>query len=599
MIGIMNESESDGKMSQKGYDSQRNFDKENFIQYDQEDNIDNDSNKSDQIDDGTMNVFGFNDDLNLDDRVIIQNPTDNQLYNLVERPKYLLSFELKDSEQEFLFTISKQEARKTTMYLAQLILLNKIVIFGDILQDGVFEDSAQFYLMFVIFLFELILIYKLNNPKYEQIHLWTYMLLIYGIVVLIVLLSYQAKYLGRWTIAGFNELQIQLTLSLIFMMRNVLLRHFIITYTVYMFTWFVVVILMAREFEYQIIQFILGQIMYSVLLAVGIHHREMIQRKSLNYERILNVEIDKTNMLISKLVPFHMVNIIKNEKRQVDEFDDVTLLFTDMVGFTAFSKNVKDPRDVVNLLSKLFSRFDQLCEENKVYKVHTIGDCYVIMGYNGRIDKSKRYRAVVVDEANRVIQTGLEMIDIIREIRETSKEQSLKDLDMRIGIHTGRVVAGIIGSKVVRYDIFGEGVLIANKMESNGVPGRVCVSEDTRRILMQQSDIIAEYQLEEHTSIHLNSINKMVRAYTIDRKERDSIESGMLSSDFDKSLGESKNASESIDKNSEGSRATNAFAEDLRKPKVLTSKDDQGKKTERKLLLQNGDDDTENEEDDE
>lgn len=67
----MNESESDGKMSQKGYDSQRNFDKENFIQYDQEDNIDNDSNKSDQIDDGTMNVFGFNDDLNLDDRVII------------------------------------------------------------------------------------------------------------------------------------------------------------------------------------------------------------------------------------------------------------------------------------------------------------------------------------------------------------------------------------------------------------------------------------------------------------------------------------------------------------------------------------------------
>lgn len=80
-----------------------------------------------------MNVFGFNDDLNLDDRIIVQNATDNQLYNLVERPKYLMSFELKDSEQEFLYTISKQEARKTTVYLAQLILLNKIVIFGDIL----------------------------------------------------------------------------------------------------------------------------------------------------------------------------------------------------------------------------------------------------------------------------------------------------------------------------------------------------------------------------------------------------------------------------------------------------------------------------------
>ena len=87
----------------------------------------------------------------------------------------------------------------------------------------------------------------------------------------------------------------------------------------------------------------------------------------------------------------------------VDEFDDVTLLFTDMVGFTHFSKNVKDPKEVGSLLSKLFSRLDQLCEDYKVYKVHTIGDCYVIMGYNGRVDKNKRFRPVVVDEANKVI----------------------------------------------------------------------------------------------------------------------------------------------------------------------------------------------------
>ena len=174
--------------------------------FDRDDQYENESNKTDQVDDGTMNVFGFNDDLNLDDRLIILNPTDNQIYNLVERPKYLMSFELKDSEQQFLYSISKQEAKKTTMYLALLILLNKIVIFGDILQDGYFEISPQFYVMFPIFIFELVLIYKLNNPSYEYIHFWTYMLLIYGITVLIVLLSYQAKYLGKWTIAGFNEL---------------------------------------------------------------------------------------------------------------------------------------------------------------------------------------------------------------------------------------------------------------------------------------------------------------------------------------------------------------------------------------------------------
>ena len=101
-------------------------------------------------------------------------------------------------------------------------------------------------------------------------------MLFYGIMVLGILLSFQAKYLGQWAIAGYNELQIQLTMSLIFMMRNVLLRHYIITYTVYMFTWIVTVMVLAEVFEYQIIQFILGQIMYSILLAVGIHHREMI-----------------------------------------------------------------------------------------------------------------------------------------------------------------------------------------------------------------------------------------------------------------------------------------------------------------------------------
>ena len=63
--------------------------------------------------------------------------------------------------------------------------------------------------------------------------------------------------------------------------------------------------------------------------------------------------------------------------------ENVTLLYTDMVGFTAFSKSVKHPQEVVQLLSQLFSKFDQLAEAKGVYKVHTIGDCYVVMGYTG------------------------------------------------------------------------------------------------------------------------------------------------------------------------------------------------------------------------
>jgi class 3 adenylate cyclase len=224
----------------------------------------------------------------------------------------------------------------------------------------------------------------------------------------------------------------------------------------------------------------------------------MIARKSINYERILNVEIAKTNDLISKLVPFHMSSVIKSEKKQVDEFNNLTLLYTDMVNFTQFSKQAVDPKLVVNFLQKLFSRFDMLCEENKVYKVHTIGDSYVVMGYNGRLDKNRRTRGAVVDETNRVILTGLDMQDILNEIRESSINPIFKKLKMRVGIHTGRVIAGIIGSKVVRYDLFGQGVLIANRVKETGMADKVVISEDTYKILKQQEDVLKEFDLTEH-----------------------------------------------------------------------------------------------------
>jgi len=255
-----------------------------------------------------------------------------------------------------------------------------------------------------------------------------------------------------------------------------------------------------------------------------------------------------------------------------------------MVKFTAFSKNAKDPREVVNLLSKLFSRFDQLCDQYRVYKVHTIGDCYVIMGYNGRIDKAKRALHNVIEEAHRVLQAGLEMIDIIGEVRNQSDNQDLKDLDMRIGIHTGRVVAGIIGSKVVRYDIFGDGVLIANKMESNGVPGKVCISEDTRDLVGRSQELSREFVFEPHDTVRLASINRSILTYVVERRSEscrsksDSEENSEASSG---DYSEQQGADESSD---------SSDSEKKRKPKS-TSKDSQelpGKGKEKRKRAQAG-----------
>jgi len=252
----------------------------------------------------------------------------------------------------------------------------------------------------------------------------------------------------------------------------------------------------AERFEYQIIQFLLGQIMYAVLLAVGIHHREMLQRKSLNYDRILSIEIQKTNVLISRLVPFHILSVIRNEKRQVDEFEDLTLLHTDFVGFNTMTRKFEDQRDTINLLNKVFTRFDQLCEEHRVYKVHTIGNQFVLMGYNGRPEKDRRTKEAVIGEASRVLQVGFDMLEYVEELGEELRAKHSGEIKIRIGIHTGRVVAGIIGSKIVRYDVLGEGVLITKKLQANGALDSVCISEDTKNLLLQAPDTAAEYYFD-------------------------------------------------------------------------------------------------------
>lgn len=114
------------------------------------------------------------------------------------------------------------------------------------------------------------------------------------------------------------------------------------------------------------------------------------------------------------------------------------------------------------------------CQALKCFKVYTIGDCYVVLG----VDNAKeRYPAT---EAHNVVTMAFAMLDIIQVVR---KEVQFETLNMRIGIHTGQVIGGITGSDIVRYDIYGTDVMIANKMESNGEPGRIMVSEVTKNLL--------------------------------------------------------------------------------------------------------------------
>ena len=113
-----------------------------------------------------------------------------------------------------------------------------------------------------------------------------------------------------------------------------------------------------------------------------------------------------------------------------DELNDVTLLYADIAGFTNFAEKVSKIEEVVKFLSDLFTAFDKKCVKNKVFKLYTIGDCYVVMGM---MNMNKRNP---VQEALNVVNMGLEMIEEIRNIRKNNASDDILDIDMRIGIHS-------------------------------------------------------------------------------------------------------------------------------------------------------------------
>lgn len=205
--------------------------------------------------------------------------------------------------------------------------------------------------------------------------------------------------------------------------------------------------------------------------------REIQDRATYNLNKRSTREIQNTEKLLNQMMPPHVIRNLKQGLTPTEKYHNVTLLFADIVGFTEWSKN-KKPKQVVRMLSKLFSTFDHLCVENHVYKVHTIGDCYVVLGFSDQGDDREREEVV---ECTNMINMGLSMIKAIRRINTKKKT----DLDMRIGLHTGSISAGITGSNIVRYDIYGPDVDIANKMESTGAKGRLHVSEETKQLIQQ------------------------------------------------------------------------------------------------------------------
>ncbi|KAL4483603.1 hypothetical protein ABPG72_006669 [Tetrahymena utriculariae] len=227
----------------------------------------------------------------------------------------------------------------------------------------------------------------------------------------------------------------------------------------------------------------------------------------------LDAKVSEQNKLLKYLLPSHIRDrFLQNQAKTInliDNFDNVTILYADIAGFTKYSASVR-PENVVFMLRELFTKFDQKCQENDVFKLYTIGDCYVVMGL---VNVENRDYA---KEALNVIKMGFCMIDIIQQVRAVV---NFDELEMRIGIHTGSIIGGVVGTGVVRYDIYGPDVVIANKMESNGESGRVMISETTYNLV---NDICqGEYEFEQARVVNIPTYQKNIKGYLVKKTQRE------------------------------------------------------------------------------
>merc|ERR1719219_2758778 len=221
----------------------------------------------------------------------------------------------------------------------------------------------------------------------------------------------------------------------------------------------------------------------------------------------------KSDDLISQMLPKKVADDLakgKSNEEVCQAYEMVTMLFSDVVTFTVICSRLQ-PAQVVQLLNNMYTLFDFLCDQNAVYKVETIGDAYLIVA--GVPIKASNHALKIVDMA-------FDMMDGISMLTDPGTG---KEIYMRIGCHSGPVVAGVVGLKMPRYCLFGLNVALTEKFESNSKPMRIHISEPCKNLLG------AQYKTEPRTDEGLkDKVGGLSSFFLLSKENRKPLSEGVI-----------------------------------------------------------------------
>jgi class 3 adenylate cyclase len=203
----------------------------------------------------------------------------------------------------------------------------------------------------------------------------------------------------------------------------------------------------------------------------------------------ISVEKAKSEQLLLNILPLKVVEDLKQHgKTDPQIFEDVTVYFSDIVDFTS-SSSIVDPKILISELNEIFTAFDEIMTKNHCERIKTIGDAYLaVCGMP----------ASNPDHARNIQNAALEIRDYL-----LKRQNAQIDWKIRVGIHTGKVVGGVVGIKKYIYDVFGETINTASRMESNSEPMKINVSESTHQITRKEYHYIERESFEVKDNCHI------------------------------------------------------------------------------------------------